>query len=67
MTKPQPDNSRAALPSVDRVLGEPAVAVLVERHGRQPVVDSVRGILAEMRDGRLPVNGADIAAHCAAR
>ncbi|MFM9842357.1 MAG: L-seryl-tRNA(Sec) selenium transferase, partial [Dongiaceae bacterium] len=42
-------------------------AVLVERHGRQPVVDSVRGILAEMRDGRLPVNGADIAAHCAAR
>lgn len=67
MTKPPPPDSRIALPSVDRVLGEPAVALLIERHGRQPVVDSVRAVLAEMRDGTLPVNGAEIAAHCAAR
>jgi L-seryl-tRNA(Ser) seleniumtransferase len=43
------------------------VAALIERHGRQSVVDSVRAVLAEMRDGKLPVNGADIAVHCAAR
>ena len=67
MTKPPPTDSRLALPSVDRVLGEPAVAALVERHGRQNVVDSVRAVLAEMREGKLPVNGAEIAAHCAAR
>jgi L-seryl-tRNA(Ser) seleniumtransferase len=30
-------------------------------------VDSVRAVLAEMREGKLPVNGAEIAAHCAAR
>jgi L-seryl-tRNA(Ser) seleniumtransferase len=67
MTKPPPADSRVALPSVDRVLSEPAVAALIERHGRQNVVDSLRAVLAEMRAGKLPVNGADIAAHCAAR
>jgi len=67
MTKPPSSDSRIALPSVDRILGEPAVAVLIERHGRQLVVDSVRAVLAEMREGKLPVNGAEIAAHCAAR
>jgi L-seryl-tRNA(Ser) seleniumtransferase len=67
MTKPPPPDSRAALPSVDRVLGEPAVAALIDRHGRQRTVESVRVVLAEMREGRLAANGADIAAHCAAR
>ncbi len=67
MTKPPPSDSRTTLPSVDRILGEPAVAALIDRHGRQNVVDSVRTVLAEMRDGKLPMNGADIAVHCAAR
>ena len=67
MTKPPLVDSRNALPSVDRVLSEPAVAVLIELHGRQPVVDIVRAVLAEMREGKLPVNGTSIAAHCAVR
>jgi L-seryl-tRNA(Ser) seleniumtransferase len=57
MTKPPPTDSRIALPSVDRVLGEPAVAALIELYGRLPVVDSVRTVLAEMREGKLPANG----------
>jgi L-seryl-tRNA(Ser) seleniumtransferase len=46
--------SRAAahLPSVDRVLGWPAVAALIASHGRQPVVDAVRAELAMRRARR---------------
>jgi L-seryl-tRNA(Ser) seleniumtransferase len=67
MTKPPAADSRTALPSVDRILHEPAVLALMDRHGRQPVTESVRVVLADMRDGRIALNGADIAEHCRAR
>jgi L-seryl-tRNA(Ser) seleniumtransferase len=66
MTKPPPEDSRNVLPSVDRILGESAVAPLIERYGRPNVIGSVRAILAEMREGKLPLNEADIAAYCSA-
>ena len=46
--------SRAAehLPSVDRVLGWPAVAVLIASHGRPAVVEAVRAELAARRARR---------------
>jgi len=66
MTKPAAD-SRTALPSVDRVLHEPAVAALMEQYGRRGVVESVRAVLADMRDGTAAPNGADIAEHCRRR
>ena len=37
------------LPSVDRVLGYPAVQRLVEQHGRAPVTEAVRALLADLR------------------
>ena len=40
---------RAALPAVDRVLRNPGVAALIERHGRALVVEMVRDTLAEYR------------------
>ncbi|NTV86989.1 MAG: L-seryl-tRNA(Sec) selenium transferase, partial [Burkholderiaceae bacterium] len=36
-------------PAVDRVLNWPSVAPLLERHGRQPVLDAVRGLLEALR------------------
>ncbi len=36
-------------PAVDRVLSWPSVAPLLERYGRQPVLDAVRALLAELR------------------
>ena len=67
MTKPPAADSRTALPSVDRILREPVVLALMDRHGRQRVTDSVRAVLGDMRDGRIALNGADIAEHCRAR
>jgi len=50
-------NLFALLPSVDRVLGWPGVAVLIEGHGRAQVTDAVREILSTLRqaaaDGSL--------------
>src|SRR5262245_19795587 len=46
----QPKNP-AGLPSVDRVLGFAEVQSLIERHGRAPVVDSIRSLLKEVRSG----------------
>ncbi|MGH8764264.1 MAG: L-seryl-tRNA(Sec) selenium transferase [Burkholderiales bacterium] len=43
------------IPSVDRVLNLPDLRPLIERHGRQPVTNAVRAVLAGMREG-----GADI-------
>jgi L-seryl-tRNA(Ser) seleniumtransferase len=43
--------SRAALPSVDRVLRAPDAAPLIERYGRQPALNAVRAALAERRRG----------------
>jgi L-seryl-tRNA(Ser) seleniumtransferase len=43
------------------------VAALVEQYGRQGVVESVRAVLAEMREGKVAPNGADLAEHCRRR
>src|SRR5262245_445960 len=67
MTKPSAVDSRAALPSVDRLLREPAVAALLERHGRQRVTDTIRELLAGMRSSKVSPNGINIAADCAER
>jgi L-seryl-tRNA(Ser) seleniumtransferase len=40
---------RAGLPSVDRVLSAPEAAVLIERHGRALVLDTVRRAIAGYR------------------
>jgi L-seryl-tRNA(Ser) seleniumtransferase len=41
--------SRPRPPSVDRLLLEPAAAELRERHGRQPLLQALRGLLEELR------------------
>lgn len=41
-------------PSVDRVLGWPAVAGLIQTHGRPLVLDAVRDILEQCRHGDCP-------------
>ena len=40
----------ALLPSVDKLLGDPAVQALVERHGRVVVVGAIRDLLAGQRE-----------------
>ena len=40
---------RSAIPSVDRVLRRPEMAVLIESHGRPAVTDAVRTVLAGLR------------------
>jgi L-seryl-tRNA(Ser) seleniumtransferase len=40
---------QASLPSVDRVLNLPGVESLIPAHGRTPVTNSVRAVLAELR------------------
>ena len=50
------------LPAVDRVLGWSAVAALVEAHGRQPVLDAVRGELAAWRASGEPADDTGIVA-----
>ena len=44
-----PAGNRAALPSVDRLLGSPAGTSLVARHGHPLVVETLRALLAEQR------------------
>jgi L-seryl-tRNA(Ser) seleniumtransferase len=39
----------AALPSVDRLLREPATDVLIAQHGRPAVTDAIRAVLADLR------------------
>lgn len=58
--------SRAVLPSVDRLLRLPAVMALIEAHGRQPAVDAARAVLAERRacmnmGGEIDVAGLEAA------
>ncbi len=43
-------NARAAIPSVDRLLGAPALAEACERLGRALMLDSTRAVLAEARE-----------------
>lgn len=49
MTVQEVDNRRR-LPSVDRLLSEPALVAAAEEHGRGVVVDAVRTTLLEARD-----------------
>jgi L-seryl-tRNA(Ser) seleniumtransferase len=67
MTKPSAADTRASLPSVDRMLRAAPVMSLVETYGRQPVVEAVRAVLAELRDAKDEASEADIAAACRAR
>ena len=67
MTKPPAVDSRASLPSVDRVLRAPAVAALTDRHGRQWVVAAVRDVLDELRGANANATDAEIAERCRAR
>ena len=41
----------AALPSVDRVLRQPAAAALIEAHGRDALTDAVREAIDRLRGG----------------
>ena len=47
----QPHNL-AGLPSVDRILGLAGTKALVERYGREPVVNAMRELLQSVRAGR---------------
>jgi L-seryl-tRNA(Ser) seleniumtransferase len=67
MTKPPPADTRAALPSVDRVLREPAMATLLDRYGRQSVVATVRSVLADMRNDKTEAADGNVADLCRAR
>jgi L-seryl-tRNA(Ser) seleniumtransferase len=64
MTKPPAADSRAALPSVDRVLRAADVALLIDRFGRQAVVDAVRTVLSEFREAKAEATELDVAARC---
>jgi L-seryl-tRNA(Ser) seleniumtransferase len=46
----QPQNL-AGLPSVDRILGLAETRALVERYGREPVVNAIRDLLQSVRQG----------------
>src|SRR5262245_17544552 len=67
MTKPPPTDSRAALPSVDRVLRMPDMETMTERHGRHLVVAAVRDVLEELRVGNAGAADDDIVARARAR
>jgi L-seryl-tRNA(Ser) seleniumtransferase len=53
------DSSLRSLPSVDRLLREPAVALLSERYSRRQVVEGARALLQEYR-GRLRRDGVSV-------
>jgi L-seryl-tRNA(Ser) seleniumtransferase len=67
MTKPPPADSRASLPSVDRVLRMPDIVALTERHGRHLVVAAARDVLEDLRVGNSGATDEDIAARCRAK
>jgi len=48
-----PRPGAAALPSLDRLLGLPFVAALIERHGREAVHSALRALLADRRQALL--------------
>src|SRR5262245_57172639 len=53
----------AGLPSVDRVLGLAGTKALIERYGREPVVNAIRELLQRVRAGSpMPDWNADLAA-----
>ncbi|MBW3593651.1 MAG: L-seryl-tRNA(Sec) selenium transferase, partial [Actinobacteria bacterium] len=57
------ENRLRALPSVDALLASDAVSALVERHGRDVVVDAARAALARAREeihaGYAPIDLAE--------
>jgi L-seryl-tRNA(Ser) seleniumtransferase len=67
MTKPPPVDSRASLPSVDRLLRAPAVVALTDRHGRQLAAAAVRDVLDELRAANAGATDAEIAERCRVR
>jgi len=67
MTSPRTADSRASLPSVDRVLRMPEIAMLRDRHGRQLLVAAVRDVLGELRAANAGATDDEIAARCHAR
>jgi L-seryl-tRNA(Ser) seleniumtransferase len=58
-------DARSRIPSVDKLLGEPALVALVERYGHERVVSATREAVAEVRDaigaggGQTPERVAD--------
>ena len=62
MTKPLAADSQLSLPSVDRVLRDPAVRELVDLHGRPAVVSATREVLSELRVGKVAASVSDVAA-----
>jgi L-seryl-tRNA(Ser) seleniumtransferase len=50
----------AALPSVDRLLRDPASHVLIAHHGRPAVTQALRAVLGELRAAQTPLSQADI-------
>src|SRR4030095_5543622 len=67
MTKPPSADSRASIPSVDRVLRMPDIVALTERHGRHLVVAAARDVLEDLRVGNSGATDEDIAARCRAK
>ncbi len=63
----RPAASLAALPSVDALLREPASSALIERHGRAPVTQAIRDVLAELRSARTVLDPAALLARIAER
>jgi L-seryl-tRNA(Ser) seleniumtransferase len=57
----------AALPSVDRLLRDPASHVLIAHHGRPAVTQALRAVLGELRAAQTPLSQADILHGAAAR
>ena len=49
----------AVIPSVDRLLREPAIAALAEAHGRPATVDAAREVLADLRSALTAGGGAE--------
>jgi L-seryl-tRNA(Ser) seleniumtransferase len=48
---------RASLPAIGRLLADPAVLPLIERHGRSAVTDALRDAVARARDGIIGPDG----------
>src|SRR5262245_25341019 len=58
----QPGAARWSLPSVDAPLRRDDVGALVERHGREPVLSCIRGMLAGLREDMRAGAGSGFAA-----
>jgi L-seryl-tRNA(Ser) seleniumtransferase len=49
------DNVRRRVPSVDKILQTPVLAAALKTHPRWAIVESVRGVLEEVRSGRRAI------------